>query len=656
VKIESLVRVGLSLFLATVTVSRVAAQTTHDSTDRGYALDSSEDALARHILDDPGISDLDPNETLEYLDGLSGGDRSSTIAATGLALLHANPDVTWTEAHAAIRAQHDSVWRAPSGAPTGKFFLRSRETEPLDATLQQGYTSGTYLGQPVGLYNQIRAVSPVLEVGGMEEKQSWEPSFTEHLGGFVLLRSPIVITNTFGIAQAIAGDYGVAFGNGLLFGGGVGRSASRAAGSAVEQRGFGMRGTLLASSKSLRGAAAELAAGPTRLFIFASDRAVDANVVNDTIRTIYSTGLHRTQSELALANAATIRVMGGRAEIATPDTASLYLKSGITAYQLQYDHPFAGTSSVPFIGTHLGMAGADVLAIGGKWSASGEAALSANDTVRRSALMLTTVFAPAKGFSFSMLYSHIPDGFNSPFGQVSGVGASGIANLDGYYIGVELAPVTNKLRLNAYAKLQTEIIPMGDLFGKQRHDYLAAAFYQATKAFKLSATIRDEQDASVKSDSSRTGYVTVQGEMMNLRLEASYRSLSGAEFLTRFEQVRFVLTNTQGGWSTTEEVRVPAPAIRSELAISTVRFETVSSNAAMWVYESDAPGVAAINTLDGLGWRLALRATVHALRSLACSFNLAGTIYDVPRSLGSGLTARTGTSDFTAAVQVDVRL
>jgi hypothetical protein len=383
---------------------------------------------------------------------------------------------------------------------------------------------------------------------------------------------------------------------------------------------------------------------------------VDANVVNDTVRTIYSSGIHRTQSELALANAATLRVIGARAEIATPDTAKLYLKSGVTGYQLQYDHPFVGTSSVPFIGTQLGMAGIDALAIGGKWSASGEAALSANDSLCRSALIFSSVFTPANGFSLSLLYSHIPDGFNSPFGEVSGVGASGMANLDGYYIGTELMPIANRLRLNAYAKLQTEIIPRGDLFGKQKHDYLIAANYHATKALDLSATVRDEQDATVISDSSRTGYVTVQGEMMNLRLEASYRSLGGAEFRSRFEKVRFVLTNAEGGWSASEEVRVPAPVIHSDLMISTVRFETVSSNSAMWVYESGAPGVAAINTLDGFGWRLACRATVHALRALACSLDLAGTIYDAPRTVGSGLTARTGTSNFTATVQVDVRL
>jgi len=647
VKSSFFVGFGLLLIIA----SRTEAQPVLDSTQHRKMVrspDSSEDQVARHILDDPGLPNLDPGETFEYLDGLP------AVAAVGLTLLHANPEVTWTEAHAAIRA-HRAI-SSKVAVPPAKFSLRSRETEPLEAESEQGYTTGAYLGPPIGFLNQIRASSPALEVAGEEEKQSWEPSFTEHLGGFVMTRSSIAISNSFGIVQAIAGDYRLAFGNGILFGGGVGRSEARAAAGAVEQRSFGMRGSLFNSSKSLRGGAAEINAGPGRLFVFASDRAVDASVVNDTIRTIYSSGIHRTQSELALANAATIRVIGARAEIATADTASFYLKGGTTAYTLQYDHPFAGTSNVPFLGTHLGMAGIDALAIGATWSASAEAAFSVNDTVHRSALLLTSVFAPAANFSFSLLYRHLPEGFNSPFGEVSGVGASGISNLDGYYFGIELEPIENRLRLNGYVKMEDEIVPKGDLFGKQKHDYLAAVNFYASKGFDLSATVRDEQNATVQSDSSRTGYATVQGETMHTRLEASYRSDGGAVFRTRFEQVRYLLTNVEHGWSASEEVRVPAPALRTELTISTVRFQTVSSNSAMWLYESGTPGTAAINALDGLGWRLALRASVHALRSLECSLYLAGTIYDEPHTFGSGLTAHTGTSDFTAAVQIDVRL
>ncbi len=642
-KIASFAFAGLILSLC----ARAGAQTISNSIPAlPFVADSIEDDEARRILDDPGLSEVDPDEVNEYLEGLP------MTMGTGLAELHANPTISWIEAHAIAREQ----LATPAGAAgPAAVTLRSRESQPLDANAQQGYRTGSYLGTPMGFYNQLRATSHMLALSALEQKQPWEPSFTEHLGGFLMLRYPVPISNAVRIEHAIAGEYALAFGNGLVFGGGIGQSEMRAAASGIEQRAFGIRGTLRNSARSLRGGAMELMAGPAHLLFFASSRAVDANVVNDTIRTIYSTGLHQTQDELSRANAATIRAIGAHIEFAAPDTARLFLKAGASAYELTYDRSFAGTATVPFIGRNLGVLGADVLAIGNKWSASAEAAVSANDTLRRTALSAYAVFAPQKNYSFSMMYSHVPLGFLSPFGEVSGAGTSGIANMDGYYIGVELAPIPGRLKLDAYARLQTEIVPLGDLFGKQKRDYLVSTTVRATNSLDLRATLRDEQDATVASDTSGTGYATVQGETTHLRLEAAYHTRVGS-FRTRFEDVRYVLTNVQGGWSASEEVRVPVPAIRSELMGTTTRFQTGSSTAAMWLYESGAPGAATVNPFDGLGWRVALRATVRATHALSCSAYLAGTIYDTPRTLGSGLTAHTGTSDFTAALQLDVRL
>ncbi len=586
---------------------------------------------------------------MEYLTSLD------AIAGTGIEQLHANPNVTWTEAHAIARSSIDSSLGTISSDHLG---IRSRESEPLGATEQPGYVTGQYLGSPMAYLNQVRAESPALKIGGWEEKQYWEPNFTEHMGGYIMLGKPIQITNGFGVEQAIAGDYSLAFGNGLGFGGGFGRSAAHGAASAVENRSFGLRGSFLNSARTLLGAALELAGGPAHLYLFTSHRAIDANVVNDTIRTIYSSGLHQTESQLELANATLMSVIGARAELSTLDSARLYLNGGATAYEVSYDHSYIGSSSSPFIGKQLGVVGADALAIGGKWSASAETAISKNDTVHRTAAIISTVFTPREHVSFSLMYSHIPQGFQSPFGEVLGVGTSAISNFDGYYLGVELEPIEKRLRLNAYAKLESEIIPLHDLFGARKHDYLASTFYQAAPALGLTATVRDEQDATV-IDSSGT-YATVQGETMHVRLHATYRPESkghfSPSFRTYFEAARYVLTNTENGWSAAEEVRIPTSFLRSELQIKAMRFETASSNTAMWIYGSGVPGAASIDPFDGLGWRLSLRATVHALESLGCSAYLAGTLYDTPHTLGSGLSARTGTSDFTATVQVDVRL
>lgn len=625
----------------------VNAQTSGDSTSRSHSnADSLEAAYARSILDLPGTSDLDPDETLEYLDGLN------ALADRGLARLHADPNISWTEAHAMVRAGR----RAQPLRPVGEVQFRSRGSEPLDPKLQSGFVTGQYLGTSVAYINQVRARSSLLSVGGCEAKQAWEPTFTEHLGGYIMLANPVTILGSLRIEQLIAGDYSLAFGNGLGFGGGFSRSSARGAATAVESRSYGLRGSFLNSPRTLRGGAMEIADGATHLYVFTSQRAIDANVVNDTIRTIYSDALHQTQSQLETANAATLSVIGARAELATRDTACLYLKGGATAYELSYDHPFAGSSSSQFYGRTLAVAGADVLAVGEHWSASAESALSKNDTVHRLAGIFTAVFTPKEHLSFSLLYRHVPDGFQSPFGEVLGVGTYGITNFDGYYVGLEFEPIENRLRLNTYVDLESELLPLHDLFGSRKHDYLVSASLAATSDLELKAILRDQQNATVL-DSGHANYVTVRGEITHLRFEATYRpGKSSALFRAQFEEARYALTNVENGWAATEEVVIPSPRLRSEFQMIATRFETGAPNAAMWLYGSGVPGTASINPFDGLGWRLSLRATVRALETLSCSAYLAGTIYDTPHALGSGLSARTGTADLTATVQIDVRL
>ncbi len=618
------------------------AQNVRDSMERKMMLRDSVGAMAQRILDDPGMGAIDVDAAFEYLDGLS------AVAGAGLERFHADPQVSWVQAHAMARARSDSG----SAEPTSVFF-RSRESQSIDAEAQQGFIVGTYLGEPLGLHNEIRLRSPLLQVSAIEQKAPWEPNFTEHTGGFAMLATPIVLSSSISMEEALVGDYNLAVGNGLAFGDGYATSASRSAANAAEARSFGVRGSLNESARTLRGAMGALRVGPGRLLVFASDRSVDASVVNDTIQAVYYSALHQTQNELDLANAATIRTAGARVEVATSDSAARYLKGGLTGYALQYDHPFAGTSTIPFIGNKIEMVSADLLTISEHWSASGEVAVSVNDTVHRTALSITSDFSPSKMISFSMLYMHVPEDFHSPYGEISGVGISGLTNFDGYYIGLRLQLLDNRLRLNSYANVQTEIVPMNDLFGKQKYDYLASALLQVTPHFDLRTVVRDERNATTISDSSKTGYMTVQGETLDARLEASYRSLNGAEFRSVIEEVQSHLVATQTGWSVSEDARIPAPAIRTEFHVSVTRFQAAAS---VSKFEWSTPGSGAINTLEGLGWRIGLRAITHPAESVAVSVYLAGTIYDTPRTLGTGLSARTGTTDLAATAQLDLRL
>jgi hypothetical protein len=489
----------------------LAITTLYCKSSIAQSLPDSNDIEARRIFDVPGNTSLVPDETLEYLDELA------TQTGNNLERLHANADVSWTEARRELRAKHYTPFaRADSSS---SFSLRSSASSPFDPQAQPAYKNNEYLGGPTSFYNRIEARSPILEVSALEQKQAGEASFTDHLTGFAEIRNGIPVVGQLTLEKAVVGDYALAFGNGLLFGGGLASAKALNAASGIEERSFGLRGTVNGTTKDLRGAAIELADGPGHLLLFASDRPFDAKVVNDTIDSIYSSSSHRTESELAVENAASATTLGARLEMATADTANLYLKAGVTGCELRFNHPYIGTKSAPFIGSQLGLAGADALAMSGEWTAIVEAAHSVNDTSAQTALLFSTIFNPEKNVALSLNYRHIPYRFESPFGEISGTAASSLANLDGYYIGIELSPIPERLRINAYSQFETELVPLGDLFGKQKYDYLAAASYRATNALDLKATVRDQENASTVSDN---GTVTLQGQTLNIQLEAAY--------------------------------------------------------------------------------------------------------------------------------------
>ena len=623
----------------------VAILTLYCKGSNAQSLPDSNDIVARSIFDVPGNTSLIPDETLEYLDELA------TQTGNTLERLHANADVSWTEARRELRAKHYTP--LASADSTASFSLRSSASSPINAEAQPAYANSAYLGGPTAFSNRIIARSQVLEVSALEQKRAGEASFTDHLTGFAEIRNAIPIAGQLILEKAVVGDYALAFGNGLLFGGGLASAKALNAASGIEERSFGLRGTVNGTTKDLRGAAIELADGAGHLLLFASDRPFDAKVVNDTIDSIYSSTYHRTESELAAENAASATTLGARLEIATADTANLYLKAGVTGCELRFDHPYIGTKSAPFIGSQLGLAGADALAMSGEWTAIAEAAHSVNDTSAQTALLFSTIFNPEKNVAFSLNYRHIPFGFESPFGEISGTAASSLSNLDGYYIGVELSPVPERLRINAYSQFETELVPLGDLFGKQKYDYLASASYRATNTLDLKATVRDQENASTVSDN---GTVTLQGQTLNIQLEAAYHPGTDATLRTRFDHIHYSLVTKEDGWQASEEVRIKIPTIRSDLTITTTRFQTPSANSAVSSYEAGSPGSAVINSLDGFGWRIALRGSVRPVHAFALSAYIAGTVYDLPRTIGSGATAYNGTSTFSATIQIDVNL
>jgi hypothetical protein len=198
---------------------------------------------------------------------------------------------------------------------------------------------------------------------------------------------------------------------------------------------------------------------------------------------------------------------------------------------------------------------------------------------------------------------------------------------------------------------------ISNVFEKQKNDYQAAVRFKATDAFELSATVRDNWNSNPPQDSTLTGTQNAYGQTTNIRIEASYDPKQSASLKTRYEFVRNVTGDSaKTGWLALEEIRFKIKPIHSELVVSAERFQTDSYNSSVWLYEPSVWGTGTNNALNIKGWRVDVRTILKAWKSFACSFNLSGSIYDSPRTIGSGISARTGSSDLSAAIQFDLSM
>lgn len=112
--------------------------------------------------------------------------------------------------------------------------------------------------------------------------------------------------------QVWAGDYDVRLAQGLLLGNTAFTLRSATSASASSRTTIKPH-TSCSETSSYRGLAAALNLRRIHLAAWASYKALDANVQNDTITTFYTSGLHRTQAELQHRNAARLLSLGASA-------------------------------------------------------------------------------------------------------------------------------------------------------------------------------------------------------------------------------------------------------------------------------------------------------------------------------------------------------
>lgn len=324
----------------------------------------------------------------------------------------------------------------------GRSEVESRLDIPLyrragDRRLRAGESvkgnNSVFLGQPVGgvvryryRYRQSMRYGVTLQQDAGEPFASRGNIPFDYLSAYVWMRTP---DEHYDI---LVGDYRTQWGQGLTMGHAFMASAGSLLDAPRRTRQVFTPHTSAEENEFLRGVAVRRRLGAWRLTAFGSYRTLDARREADTVRSLLTTGLHRTDVELSRKDATNLALGGAHVE-----TGGDGWDVGMGVFYGRYGHPQAPESRAY---NRYYLHGRDVAALSAhwnlgqwrKWTLAGEAAADRNFHL---ALTNTLHYAPVDELGITFQHRDISPRFVAPMGRAFQA-ASRVANEHGAMLGL----------------------------------------------------------------------------------------------------------------------------------------------------------------------------------------------------------------------------
>lgn len=245
--------------------------------------------------------------------------------------------------------------------------------------------------------------------------------------------------------RVLLGDYNVSWGQGLALSGALWTSRLSVLDAPMRAAMPFSPHTSAEENRFFRGAAGLVELGKFVVSAFVSYHRLDANVEGDTVRTLLTTGYHRTVAERDRKDAVGSAAAGGR--VAWRHGA---LRLGLGAVYTHYAKPIAPK---PRYYNQYYLRGSDATALSAtwryvsrRWSVQGEAAA---DKSFHLALSQTLTFTPLDELGLTLQHRNFSPRYVSPYGRTLQA-ASRVANEHGLLLGLRYGGL-RRLELRGYA-------------------------------------------------------------------------------------------------------------------------------------------------------------------------------------------------------------
>jgi hypothetical protein len=548
----------------------------------------------------------------------------------------------------------ETAGREPLALPFASARIRTRVVQDLQQ--RRGFIDGSFKGSPLKVYNRLTARSrtfgqkaSLVEVGLLTEKDAGEQSLSDFVTGYVQAD-----LRDYG-TRLILGDFTVEAAEGLVFWRSIGFSKGAEVISTVKKGGAGIRPYRSTDENWYhRGVAVQMDFPILSVSGFYSSKPIHASVnANGEVTSFYTSGLFRTESELARRFTAHGTLFGGRIS----STPLKGLKLGASAYRATFDRQVVLSGDFGFRGRTSSLLGLDAHFANSSVSLFSEVARAPTNSI---AAIVGAQLEPVKDLELSIAARSYPRDFTSLYGY--GFGESGnTQNESGVYAAARIR-ASRWLTLSSY--FDQFIFPWktpSAHFPSRGNDWLLSGDIRLSDRLSLLLQYRHKNkpvDEFSRDPLGRSVEVVGERAQTNYRATLEYRSSIAFRVRTRLEvvNVRYQYSSkVERGFLAFHDIRYyPIPNLLVDARI--MAFETDSYDSRVYEFESDLRGTFANPALFGKGvrWYLLTRYELGGFIDLWLKY--AQTIKEGVKEMSSGPSLIQGNLDNRISLQVDIVL
>ncbi|MGQ8338380.1 helix-hairpin-helix domain-containing protein [Sunxiuqinia sp. A32] len=442
-----------------------------------------------------------------------------------------------------------------------------------------------YEGSPLKFYTRYRYSTQQINFGLTAEKDAGE-SFLQSSNktGFDYFSGYASYNSRNNENQIIVGDYRLQFGQGLVAwqGFSLGKSSEVTQGAKFNQ---GIKPyTSTNENMYMRGITSLLTLGKFKFTPFFSIKNFDANIDSVNQQAIFTSfqtsGLHRTQSEIADKNSVQERSIGSYLTF-SGHNYTIGITALNTKYNLPLDRRDAEYNQFLFEGKQLSNFSIDYQVGFNRYFHFAEFATS---STKGMAIITGILAKPIDKIETSIIYRNIGKRYNAPYAMAFTEGSK-INDEEGIYIGMKLFPAP-KISLVLYADyFKHRSIKYTTIAPSKGSEYLFQVNYQLNRKWETYVRYFYEIKP-VKA--------TVDGEKINLnqtrqklRIHVS-GDLSNRFFLrSRFELSRYAHDHHSKGFLLFQDIGFQSEKLNSKWWLRLSYFNTDDYDARIYTYEND---------------------------------------------------------------------